>query len=497
MFFMSLSKSQKGFTIMEATAGILIFLVAMVGVTVVFQTGGESVLQSRAANVAENLAAKTIDEISHLPFYREYVGTDQDIDDFYYNEGILNRNQLANPGLVIPYDDPRLADYPDCSMSVAVQYQRVDTDTGQLDSPDNWTMVTGWGPKTVGNDEPKDDSAARLRLILVRVQVNYRVEGGNETSITVEDMISDHEIDYAPRIDSITPAGFEVGTSFDMVIQGGGFDDDPADTDVKPDVVITKTGYSEVDVTANVHGATSTSSVLYVNGVVINQSVTPPASIYWDVKVRNSDGKATTQAKALYEIQNPPFITWLDPSQGVDGSTDVTIHGYDFGSHAAGDYVDFNGTQASWPADYPGQVWSNNSIIVTVPTGATTGYVKVHKASTGDSNGVMFTVTSSGVPYLGNIENMESGKSGASGDSGDRVRFYGNGFGNHAEPWILPDSNHYVSFNGTNALTYNFWTDGVIECLVPAGASSGNAWVHYNGSNSNSESFVIPYEPGH
>jgi len=80
-----------------------------------------------------------------------------------------------------------------------------------------------------------------------------------------------------------------------------------------------------------------------------------------------------------------PSITSLSPTSGVVG-TSVTITGTNFGATQGTSTVKFNGTTAT-PTS-----WSATSIVVPVPTGATTGNVVVTVGGVA-SNGAQFTVT--------------------------------------------------------------------------------------------------------
>jgi unsaturated rhamnogalacturonyl hydrolase len=83
-----------------------------------------------------------------------------------------------------------------------------------------------------------------------------------------------------------------------------------------------------------------------------------------------------------------PSIASLSPTSGPEG-TPVTIVGENFGSVPG--TVAFNGTAA------PATSWSSSSIMVIVPSGATSGNVVVTAAEVA-SNGVDFTVVPLGLP---------------------------------------------------------------------------------------------------
>jgi len=97
--------------------------------------------------------------------------------------------------------------------------------------------------------------------------------------------------------------------------------------------------------------------------------------------------QSTQYDQGAYEMP-VPVVSLLSPNSGAVGAT-VTITGTGFGpTQGASTVTFFNGKVAT------ATVWSDTSITVTVPTGATTGVVTV--TCTGYvSNGVTFTVTGS------------------------------------------------------------------------------------------------------
>jgi hypothetical protein len=94
-------------------------------------------------------------------------------------------------------------------------------------------------------------------------------------------------------------------------------------------------------------------------------------------------------ASSTYTLQSSPSITNLSTTSGAVG-TAVTITGSNLGSSGT---VTFNGTPATTTS------WTSTSIATSVPTGATTGNVVV-KVGGVASNGVNFTVTSSGLSNM-------------------------------------------------------------------------------------------------
>lgn len=83
-----------------------------------------------------------------------------------------------------------------------------------------------------------------------------------------------------------------------------------------------------------------------------------------------------------------PILSALSPSSGAEGDT-VVIAGLAFGPSPqdAGTVIRFNGTAAATASS-----WSDTSVTVTVPTGATTGSVTMTRGGL-TSNALTFTVT--------------------------------------------------------------------------------------------------------
>jgi RHS repeat-associated protein len=83
-----------------------------------------------------------------------------------------------------------------------------------------------------------------------------------------------------------------------------------------------------------------------------------------------------------------PTITSINPTSGAVGSS-VTVTGTNFGTSQGNSLVTFNGQTASATS------WSSTNIVAVVPTGATTGDLKVNVGGL-LSNGKDFTVTAGG-----------------------------------------------------------------------------------------------------
>ena len=133
--------------------------------------------------------------------------------------------------------------------------------------------------------------------------------------------------------------------------------------------------------------------------------------------------------------------------------------------------VTFNGTGAT-PTN-----WSDSSITVTVPVGATSGNVVVTVGGIA-SNGVSFTVGTDPIvtslsPALGQVETS--------------VVIGGVNFG-------ASQGTGTVTFNGV-AATATSWSDSAITVTVPTSAATGPVVVTVGGEASNQVTFTVTGPP--
>jgi YD repeat-containing protein len=138
-------------------------------------------------------------------------------------------------------------------------------------------------------------------------------------------------------------------------------------------------------------GATQGASTVTFNGAAASVTswsaasigVTVPAGATTGPVVVTVGGQASNGA--TFTVIQPPSLSSLDPTSGPVGQS-VTIAGTNFGATQGTSVVTFNGVTASVTG------WSNTSIGVTVPAGATTGPVVV-TVNGHASNGLTFTIT--------------------------------------------------------------------------------------------------------
>jgi hypothetical protein len=167
-----------------------------------------------------------------------------------------------------------------------------------------------------------------------------------------------------------------------------------------------------------------------------------------------------------FTVNTAPLITNIAPLQGPVGAV-VTITGANFGATKSTSTVKFNGTTAT-PTS-----WSATSIVVPVPTGATTGPLVVTVGGL-SSNGITFTVLPT--PTITSL-------SPTSGAVGTSVTITGTNFGS-------TQSSSTVTFNGVGAAPTS-WTATRIIVLVPTGATTGPVVVTVNGVLSNGVTFTV------
>jgi len=159
-------------------------------------------------------------------------------------------------------------------------------------------------------------------------------------------------------------------------------------------------------------------------------------------------------------------ITSVSPSSASVGAT-VTITGTAFGAVQGSSTVTFGGVAA------PVSGWSNNSITVAVPAGATTGPVVVTVAGQA-SNSVTFAVLLP--PTITSV-------SPSSGIPGQSITIAGSNFG-------ITQGSSTVTFNGVAAAAIS-WSATSIVATVPATATTGPIVVTVAGLTSNGGTFVV------
>jgi YD repeat-containing protein len=164
-----------------------------------------------------------------------------------------------------------------------------------------------------------------------------------------------------------------------------------------------------------------------------------------------------------------PTITSFFPLSGRYG-TSVTITGTNFGTINSPGYVKFNGTPATSASS-----WSDTIITAAIPTGATTGPLKIYESLNSSQN---FTVIPP--PSITQL-------SPSAGPVNTVVTVTGVGFGS-------PQGNSTITFNGTPAKPSS-WNNETIFVPVPSGSTTGPVVITAGGQVSPGAPFTVSSPP--
>jgi RHS repeat-associated protein len=240
----------------------------------------------------------------------------------------------------------------------------------------------------------------------------------------------------APRVDSVSPITGIVGTQ--ITVNGAGFQSTQGSSAVTVNgYTATVQSWSDTQVIATVPAGASTGPVLVVVSTV------------------------NSNAHVYFTMPNP-VITGLSPDTSSVGNQ-VTVNGVGFGATQGSSTVQFNGTTASAVAS-----WSDNQIVATIPSGATSGNVRVNVGGVASNNNFSETIS--------NI--LVSGVAPPAGPVGTQVTITGSSFG-------ATQGTSTVVFNNTTATSIQSWSNTEIVVTVPSGATTGGVRVVVGSANSN------------
>jgi len=197
---------QQGFSMAEVVMAMILFSASVLGISGMVMTGASDVARGATDSVAANLAAKRIEEVRSLPFYKAWEGTPKDIDDYYFNtslEGDKNYQQLDHPKVPEGVEDygsvPGSTQY---KRTTAIQYQQVSsTSMGRAVMDPNWVPSNPSGSQI---DRPRNSDGDALHAMIIEVSVYYHISQGG----------TQHEIVYKLRAlegDMIIPGGASIG----------------------------------------------------------------------------------------------------------------------------------------------------------------------------------------------------------------------------------------------------------------------------------------------
>lgn len=265
----------------------------------------------------------------------------------------------------------------------------------------------------------------------VELHVEGTLEGNYDSRVSIPDVVP------APAITNLDPSSGPV--NWPVTISGSEFG--TGGTVTFNGTPATPTNWTDTSITTSVPaGATSGPVVVTVGGAP-------------------SNGVAFT-------VIPPPSLTSLTPPS-AHISDPVVIAGNNFLDGQGSSTVAFNGTPGMPTA------WSNTSITVPVPSGATSGNVVV-TVSGQASNGLPFTLIPP--PTLSSVTPPTA-------HVGDPVTVTGTNFG-------ASQGSSTVTFNGT-AASPTTWSDTSITTPVPAGATTGNIVVTVANQPSNGLPFTV------
>jgi len=174
----------------------------------------------------------------------------------------------------------------------------------------------------------------------------------------------------------------------------------------------------------------------------------------------------SSPSNITFDVIEPTISSFTPPAASVGGI--VTMSGSGFGSSQGNSTVQINGVVASTRS------WSDASVTLVVPPGATSGPVTVTEDAV-TSNGVQFTV----------LEPLAvTGVSPSSGPVGTTVTISGAGFGS-------TQSSSTLSFYGVAATNIHSWSDTQIVATFPSAASTGPAMVRVASSTVVGPTFTL------
>jgi YD repeat-containing protein len=240
----------------------------------------------------------------------------------------------------------------------------------------------------------------------------------------------------APNISNISPDAARVGAS--ITVGGTNFGSVAGRISFNG-TNVTPASWGNTQIVVVVPSGTTTGPVIVTQGVASNS--------------------------ASFTVIPPPAISGVSPASGGVNSQ-ITISGSGFGMPQGSGSVTFNGTAAT-PFS-----WSDGSIVVPVPAGATTGPVVVSAGGI-NSNSLTFTVTPG--PSI-------TALSLTTGAAGAPVTISGQNFG-------ASQGSSVVRFNGLPA-SVTSWTATSIGVTVPANVSTGPVTVSVSQQVSNGVTFT-------
>ncbi|HXO37244.1 MAG TPA: IPT/TIG domain-containing protein [Candidatus Acidoferrum sp.] len=257
-------------------------------------------------------------------------------------------------------------------------------------------------------------------------------------------------------ISSITPNTGPVGTQ--VTINGVAF------------------GASQGSSSLTFNGQPAASIVSWSNSQIIATVPVTATSGPVVVKVNNANSDANHQFAVP-----PPSVLSFWPAGGIVGTT-VTINGTGFQASQRDSTITFNGIPAT------ATTWTDTQIVATVPSGTTTGQIKVTVNSVSNNNGNNpFEVPN---PVITSITPPEA-------PAGGTITIAGSGFG--PSQWIPAGGGityvGSISLNGADVGLAVSWSDTSITVALPSTATSGSLTVTKYNATSSGTPFTVEGAP--
>ncbi len=245
---------------------------------------------------------------------------------------------------------------------------------------------------------------------------------------------------------------------------------------------LTVNGANFVDGVSQVRWNGNLKTTTYVSGIQLTAAI-PASDIASagtaNVTVRNPLATNPDSNAQIFTINAPPVptTTGIDPTSATAGGAGfiLTVNGTNFldgisvvrwnGSARTTTYVSATQLTAAIPAS---DIAAGGTVPVTVLNGAS------------ESNAQTFTINQALNPVITSVDPLF-------GPPGTQVTITGNNFGN-------TQGASYVSFNGVAATEYASWSNTMIVCTVPEGATAGPVTVVTPAGTSNADKiFTVSY----
>lgn len=293
------------------------------------------------------------------------------------------------------------------------------------------TVYLSWSDTKIELEVPAINAGGKIKVVVNNVSSN----------------LVDYSLDDSPRIKSIGNGRAYVEQDVD--IKGINFGSTKGSVSFNGTDATTISKWNDTLITVNVPQNATTGNVFVTAG-----------------------GKKSNGFYFTIATNEDPFINMISPVTANIGE-EIRIVGKNFGDSQGTNYVDFNGTKA---VKY--NAWSKSEIKVVVPTGATSGPVRVFIGTQGSNTVNLTIITAAPDPIITSLSKNEF-------EIGEVITIIGQNFGK------METDSSYVYFNSTKATDILSWENTMIKVTVPKAATSGQLKVTIGKQSSNSVNYTI------